>query len=416
MNEHSEGSRENMKSTYAVWSLLCVLCLAFMFIYMAMKNGNGAETASSQASLSGGTSSRTDAVVQKNSVSQNSNVSEDSHGSQRNTVERRVQVDNTAAEQGVLYIPLPANVSVGQLTVENHYLDKEILIFIENENVSADFYVQNAISGDTSQVISAAVCEQDGRILLRIIMRRVLEFKSTIQNNTLVVAGIMPRELYDYIVVLDPVCGGGATAEKAPPEGETTVSATPENTPSESEQTGSALTEDSPAILEEKLTLEIAKLVVSKSELQNVRIYLTRQDNNGRLTEASGLELLAETEPDFYIRISIARENANPDQYGIKSYYNEGYFIPRLQNVELADMLTREVAIAASNRAVGLEAVGRESFLYDIKIPAAEISVGYYTNGQEKRLLMQENYREKIAGGILNAINEAVLRLDSEET
>ena len=364
MGMQSEDSKMNRKNTYAVWFLLCLVCLAVMFAFVAIKESKG---------------------TQNNSAAQNNTVAQNNSDSQMKIGEQRVQVKNTSEKPGLIYLSLPLDVSAEQMTLENRYLEKELLITIENPNVSMDFFAQNAICGDTSQVRAASVCEQDGRIILTISLKSILEFKSTIQDNTLMIACVDPRDLYDYIVILDPACGGMVTSA------------------------------DGSTVTEEEITLEIAKQVVNKSELDNVRIYLTRLENNGKLTDSACLELLEEVEPDFYIRLSASLVT-DPSSYGIVGYYNKDYYIPRLQNVMLADMLTKSVTIATSNRAVGLKTVDEKHYLYELKLPAAELSVGYLSNEQERKLLIQKEYREKIADGILNAIVTAVLQLEADET
>ena len=53
------------------------------------------------------------------------------------------------------------------------------------------------------------ICEaQNEGVLLRLSMREVLEYHSTLEEGSLWVDYVSPKELYDRIVVLDPVGGG----------------------------------------------------------------------------------------------------------------------------------------------------------------------------------------------------------------
>ena len=47
----------------------------------------------------------------------------------------------------------------------------------------------------------------------------------------------------------------------------------------------------------------------------------------------------------------------------------------------------------------------------EINIPAAQLSAGYLSNGEERDLLRQEAYLEKVAEGVIDAIEEACERL-----
>ena len=156
MGMQSEDSKMNRKNTYAVWFLLCLVCLAVMFAFVAIKESKG---------------------TQNNSAAQNNTVAQNNSDSQMKIGEQRVQVKNTSEKPGLIYLSLPLDVSAEQMTLENRYLEKELLITIENANVSMDFFAQNAICGDTSQVRAASVCERDGRIILTISLKSILEFK-----------------------------------------------------------------------------------------------------------------------------------------------------------------------------------------------------------------------------------------------
>jgi N-acetylmuramoyl-L-alanine amidase len=92
--------------------------------------------------------------------------------------------------------------------------------------------------------------------------------------------------------------------------------------------------------------------------------------------------------------------------HGISGEYNDEYYIPEFGNLQWADCVTRQVTVAASNRAVGLFPATEEDVLWEIAIPSARISLGYVTNAAERQLLIQENYQKKLAQGIAEAINE----------
>ena len=68
--------------------------------------------------------------------------------------------------------------------------------------------------------------------------------------------------------------------------------------------------------------------------------------------------------------------------------------------------MTRQVTVAASNRALGLFPAEEGDVLWDLTIPAARISLGYVTNADERQLLEQESYQKKLAEGIAEAITE----------
>ncbi|MFQ8980292.1 MAG: N-acetylmuramoyl-L-alanine amidase [Waltera sp.] len=92
--------------------------------------------------------------------------------------------------------------------------------------------------------------------------------------------------------------------------------------------------------------------------------------------------------------------------HGIRAEYNDEYYLPDFGNVQWADCVTRQVTVASSNRAIGLFPAEEDDILWQLKIPAARISLGYVTNSSERQLLEQESYQKKLAEGIAEAISE----------
>lgn len=304
---------------------------------------------------------------------------QDQAGLAASTVQAGLALELQQTESGGSFvIPLPENVKAEDVIMENRYMEKELWIHIRSENTQ--FYGENAVSGDTSAILEGSYAIQPDGILLKFAMDRLQEYRSTMSDAVLEVAGCKPGEMYPFIVVIDPVGGGS--------------------------ENGLC----SYAYREKELALQIARLVQRNCTLPDVELYLTRTED----VEVSAEErtaLIQEADADFYIRIGAAESAAEENVYGIQCYYNDEYFIPGFGNVELADIVTRAVTIAASNRALGLIPADEDSILKEIGIPAVQLSVGYLSNDQERSLLRQEAYLEKVAEGILNAIGESCQKL-----
>ncbi len=107
------------------------------------------------------------------------------------------------------------------------------------------------------------------------------------------------------------------------------------------------------------------------------------------------------------IRIEVSGDE-NSKVYGTETVYNSRFFIPGFGNVELADLLEREVVTSISGKANGLvEASASDEVISSATVPAAAIRVGYLTNSQEAILLRREDYIKRIAEGIYNAVIKA---------
>lgn len=360
MKNGKDIGKENMRLTLLLWMVLCSVSMALMWWCASTKTIVIADAAGEEMPHA------TEEPFAKPVIQT-----------------RDVVLEQRADEYGRFYITLPDDVKAENISMENRYWNGEVRIRVKSG--STDFYENCAIAGDVS-VIASAVCERkaDGA-LMRIKMEELLEYRSTIEGKNLVLVFYRPEELYDLIVLLDPAGGGEETgyAETAIPQGTDG--------------------KDS-SIYEKDVTLQIAGLVQKNLSLEGVKVYLTRAED-ATVSEEERLAFLEKTGADIYIRIKI-NSSEDGSRYGIAGGYNGQYFIPGFGNVQLADILTREVTISTSNRAEGLYAVSEDNLLTRMKIPAAELSVGYFSNLTERELLGQESYREKLAAGIIQAIKK----------
>lgn len=338
--------KENRLITLILWLFLCCCSMAVMLWFAAHKTIVIADVPREQSGLT---------TVEVRS-------------------EQELLLRRTEAGEGSFRIPLPGNVKAENVVMENHYVEQELWIYVQSED--AHFYEVNEICGDVSSVLQGRFEVQPDGILLKLFMDGIREYRSTMEGNSLEITGYAPESLYTFVVVLDPAGGG-----------------------SESGVSGYGCRE-------KDIALEVARLVQKKLAVADVKLYLTRTEDV-QVSEADRVALVKEVGADLYIGLGVTDNPDNPENYGILSYYNEEYFIPEFGNADLADIVTKEVTISSSNRAVGLSPAGEESILKDISVPAVQLSLGYLSNEQERSLLQQESYLEKLADGILTAISES---------
>ncbi len=275
------------------------------------------------------------------------------------------------ADTSFLRIPLPKECRADDIIIENHYMDQELWIFIPT--AEEKFYADNAISGNREMVKQGSYeFAQDG-CRLKFQLTDVYECRTILENQNLYINFLFPREIYDKIVVIDPAYGGIYTG----------------NTNGE--------------LVEKEVTLRIAQKLKEKLDGSDVKAYYTRMDNENP-SEESRVFLANKTKADMYIRIEL---NAADDSsiYGTETVYNGDYFIPGFGSVELADCLEREVVTSIKGKALGLvEATENDYTIRQATVPAATVKVGYLSNKQEANLLSRDEYVDKIATGIYNAI------------
>lgn len=273
-------------------------------------------------------------------------------------------------------IPLETGTKAENVVVENHYMERELWIYVQNGRKS--FYREHQLTGDFS-LVGNGICEaQNEGVLLRLSMKEILEYHSTLEEGTLKIDFVNPRESYDRIVVLDPV-GGGRDRGVADSGCE-----------------------------EKNIALEVARQTAQLLEGSMVKIYLTRTEDT-EVAQEVRRSFADWVDADLYLEIGLSADDAQESTYGIRAEYNDEYYLPDFGNVQWADCVTRQVTVASSNRAIGLFPAEEDDILWQLKIPAARISLGYVTNSSERQLLEQESYQKKLAEGIAEAIPRFIL-------
>lgn len=285
-----------------------------------------------------------------------------SQGTER-TQEMELQLQDTKGESGSFRIPLEADVKAENVILENHPIEQELWIYLKDTGDS--FYSENAIQGDISVIQAGACTMQKAGVLLRLSMKGIWEYRSVMEEQNLEISFYEPHELYSMVVVV--------------------------HTRTDTDY--------------EKVLPEVAKLLPGKIEPEDIKVYLTCLEEE-ECSREQCIQLVKGADADIFLTLGFARNEEQPGQYGIEGYYNEEYYIPEFGNVELADTVTRNVTVAASNRAIGLFPAAKDSILQELSIPAAQINLGFVSNESERKLLTQTSYQSKLADGIANAIME----------
>lgn len=274
-----------------------------------------------------------------------------------------------------LCIPLPVGTKEEQIKIENHYMENQLCVFLEDTSVS--FFENQPVSGNLEQIVSGTVERSTDGTRLRFDLTDVYECRSILESSNLYIEFVNPREIYDKIVIIDAGHGG--------------------------EDNGYEITE----CLEKDLALDVALKLKEKLDETDIKVYYTRMDDENPSAEAR-IHLANATKADMFLSIHADYDQKDSSIYGTKTLYNASFFIPGFGSVELADLLEREVVTGISGKGLGLFEADIDCYeLQNACVPAAQLEVGYLSNKQESILLRKEDYRQRIADGIYNAILKA---------
>lgn len=289
-----------------------------------------------------------------------------------------IEIDRNNQTANYFCVPMPESVKAEDVILENHYMNKELRVSISTSQPALlrDFYAAHSVYGDSENVLDGHIETGEEKTSLCFSLNGVYEYRSIFENHILYVEFVPPKEAYERVVVVDPAYGGeetGVTAE---------------------------------SIAAKDITLNVAKALKTRFDGSDIKVYYTRMDDSNPAA-LDRVELSTATKADMLIRIEVSG-NENSKIYGTTAVYNSHFFIPGFGNVELADLLEREVVTSISGKAGGLlEATSDDTVIDGATVPAAAIRVGYLTNGQEAILLQREDYIERIADGIFNAVTKA---------
>lgn len=281
-------------------------------------------------------------------------------------------------EAAALCIPLETGIKAENITIENHYMERQIWIYIEG--TSSAYYAKEAISGNIAGIEEGNYEYAGDTVLLKFGLNSVYECKSILEEGKLYIEFVPPREVYDKIIVIDA----------SMPETEEDFFVPLAE--------GMAVKPD-----KREITDDIVKRLRQLLDGSGIKVYDTGSSTD-EISAAESAAFANTVGADMFISIRL-NEGEDEALYGIEALYNAEYFIPGFGNVELADTLVRHVAVSVSGRGNGLFlAEETDVLLKEAKVPAAAVLVGYISNRQEGVLLQREDYRDRIAGGLYQAI------------
>lgn len=293
-------------------------------------------------------------------------------GSGENTYTLLVNRQVKPGQEGKLIIPLSKTVSSDDIALEDRYQDHSLRIYIDSRE--EDFYLDNAVVTDLD-IITGAVCSEEndtGSVCLDFSLDGLYVNESTLTEvNTIEVSFFKPHEKYENVVVID----SGEDNKQS----------------------------------EQDLVLDIAtelKLIADKSDTSGTKLYFTRL--SGAAVGSDEREaFIQEAEADMLVGLG-AMSLENSEVNGFKTVYNNDFFLRKMPNAELADILERSITTKAGGKGYGVfPAADEDELLMESQIPSARV-YACISSGEEGAALMQDSaYRKNIADGIYQGINKA---------
>ena len=259
-----------MKRTAIIATVLSVITLIFVFIYLSTRS-----------------------VVLGNAVMANDLTS----GSTVYSLsDKTFQVPLVEGSDSI-ELTLPRGTNSEDIVIENRVTTCSLLIGVED---SEDYYTEES-SVSTPENVTGCQCtlRTDGSSVLEFRLDGIYEYTSTLDNGTLYVSFVKPHEMYDKIIVIDPVLSESAEGENVD------------------------------AALYEAFALR------DKLDKNGVKAYLLRSDSN-EMKFIDKKALIKELDPDFVICIDCAADTT--------VYYNDSLYIRKYGNDDLAKQVLADIS------------------------------------------------------------------------
>lgn len=209
-----------------------------------------------------------------------------------------------------------------------------------------------------------------------------------------------------------PLSGGSETETTQMSQQEFTVEAEPEPIPEPEPKTPlivldpghggedeGCMREDA---LEKEINLEIAMRTAARLRELGFDVVLTREDNDTELTLEERVTIAEEAEADIYVSIhQNACEEKQSSVKGIETWYCGGTEGSR----RLAQLVHTGVLGKTDAKERELCETNELYVIRETSMPACLIETGFLSNREERKLLCDPGYQDKIAAGIAEGIN-----------
>ncbi len=276
-----------------------------------------------------------------------------------------------------LRLELPANVPASALKVSSDYMEKTHVVTIPNIN---DMYFYDYPMVGTPDHIMDLYFDQgenEGSIIIQ--TDGIFELSSIADGHYVYLDLIDPREVYDYVVVLDAGHGGA--------------------------DVGAYKREIAEKDLNLAILLKMRELFAEDGE--NVGVYYTRTDDKS-ISLQSRVGLANDLGADLFLSIhnNSTSSGRMSGIHGTEVMYNVSDKTGASK--KFAQLVLDHLLEGLGSDSKGLIAGDEIFIIRTAKMPVALAEIGFMTNEEELRKLSTEEYQEKAARAMVDAIYETL--------
>ncbi len=274
-----------------------------------------------------------------------------------------------------LCLELPEGLGADEAVIENDYVKQ--LITVQIPRVGGDYFEEHPLLGRSNHINDLYMA--NGRI--EITMDAVYEPQCTVEDGCLYLDFLRPQDIYDKVVVIDAGHGGGA--------------------PGAIKQ----------GVMEKDINLAIVmrlKELLDNND-RNIGVYYTRtEDVNPTFEQRAQLGAKAGANLFISIHSNSIEDGLTSAFNGTEVMYDEQKSEEGCSSKRLAQICLEEATAAMGSKNNGVKYGSSIYIIRNSEVPAALLEVGFMTNQQELDKLTSQEYQEKAAQGVYNAICRAL--------
>lgn len=293
-------------------------------------------------------------------------------------------MDESLAENS-MQMELPVVTEEKHITIENDYMNRILRIHISKQEeapISGEWFYEHPVLMH-ALVGTVKLDESADSVTISIPLEGVFEWEMKCEEKSgmreVYVQLMHPKEKYEKIVVLDAGHGGADEGYMVTGEDEST------------------------SLSEKELALSVVTKAGKLLEKEGICVYYTRATDENPAQEER-VAIANDAQADMLISVH-ADYSDDTSVYGMRTIYNETYFIPNFASADLSYLLLEKVAAETNEKAIGFEAASGDAYLIrNAMLPVAQLNIGYLSNKQEQKLLGREDYIDRIASGICEAV------------
>lgn len=273
---------------------------------------------------------------------------------------------------GQLRLEIPSDVDSDDISVDNDYVDQTVLITIPG--LGSSYFYDYPMIGSSDHIADIRFDVEKHQGIIDISLDSVYEVKTTVDGDYLYIDFVDPHEVYDKIIVIDAGHGG-----KDP---------------------GADISD----VLEKDIDLAVVQKMKALFDVQeSIGVYYTRlDDSNISLQKRVGLANALGA--DLFLSV-----HNNSTSSGRMSSINGTEVMYRVSDETGASKAFAENCLSylLASLGSGSKGVVAGDDIYIIRtatMPVALAEIGFMTNAEELTLLQEDDYQQKAAQALYDAI------------